>query len=208
MTTWCRYGQTGSGKTFTMEGIQERVVVDMFEELKKIKTRDPLSSFSLGVSYFEIYGGRCQDLLHGRRRLALREDRNKEVQIVGLEEIEVQSAHELRETIERGSKLRTTHQTEMNDTSSRSHGLCQITIRRAKVLYGSLSLIDLAGSERGADTKHHNRQRRMESQDINTSLLALKACIRALASGSDHIPFRASNLTKVLKDSFTSRNAK
>lgn len=58
----------------------------------------------------------------------------------------------------------------------RSHAICQICVRdnSSGRLYGKLSLIDLAGSERGADTKSHNRQRRMEGADINKSLLALK----------------------------------
>lgn len=71
-----------------------------------------------------------------------------------------------------------------------------------------MSLIDLAGSERGADTKSHNRQRRMEGAEINKSLLALKECIRALDGGSTHVPYRASKLTLVLKDSFTRRSSR
>ncbi|CAN0372961.1 unnamed protein product, partial [Hapterophycus canaliculatus] len=60
----------------------------------------------------------------------------------------------------------------------RSHAICQICVRDSSTgrLHGKLSLIDLAGSERGADTKSHNRQRRMEGADINKSLLALKVC--------------------------------
>lgn len=62
---------------------------------------------------------------------------------------------------------------------ARSHAICQISVRDCSTgrLYGKLSLIDLAGSERGADTKSHNRQRRMEGADINKSLLALKVCM-------------------------------
>ncbi|OWZ23714.1 Kinesin [Phytophthora megakarya] len=65
-------------------------------------------------------------------------------------------------------------------------------------------------SERGEDTKNHNRQRRMESAEINRSLLALKECFRALDSGGrgTHIPFRASKLTQVLKDSFVNAKAR
>jgi len=69
----------------------------------------------------------------------------------------------------------------------------------------------LAGSERGSDTKSHNRQRRTESSEINTSLLALKECIRALDSGrggAKHVPYRASKLTLILKDCFTSSLAR
>ena len=69
-------------------------------------------------------------------------------------------------------------------------------------------MIDLAGSERGSDTQSNNRQRRMEGAEINKSLLALKECIRALDSKEIHVPYRASKLTLVLKDSFTRANAR
>lgn len=71
---------------------------------------------------------------------------------------------------------------------------------------GKLFLVDLAGSERAADCQSNNRQRRLEGAEINKSLLALKECIRSLdmkKNNSDtHIPFRASKLTMVLRDSF------
>lgn len=63
-------------------------------------------------------------------------------------------------------------------------------------------LVDLAGSERAADCQSNNRQRRLEGAEINKSLLALKECIRALDMKNGHIPFRASKLTMVLRDSF------
>jgi kinesin family member 2/24 len=69
---------------------------------------------------------------------------------------------------------------------------------------GKLLLVDLAGSERAADTQSNNRQRRIEGAEINKSLLALKECIRAIDMKSSHVPFRASKLTMVLRDSFLS----
>lgn len=88
--------------------------------------------------------------------------------------------------------------------------MCLILLKNSQSskLLGKISLIDLAGSERGADTKSHNRQRRMEGAEINKSLLALKECIRALDSNSSHVPYRASKLTLVLKDSFTRSHAR
>ena len=74
--------------------------------------------------------------------------------------------------------------------------------------YGKLTLVDLAGSERAQETQSNDRQRRAEGAEINKSLLALKECIRALdarKSGLEtHVPFRASKLTLVLRDSFVS----
>mgnify|MGYP001027595968 CR=1 FL=1 len=66
-----------------------------------------------------------------------------------------------------------------------------------------MSFIDLAGSERGADTMDQNRQTRIDGAEINKSLLALKECIRALDLEKKHTPFRGSKLTQVLKDSLT-----
>ena len=48
----------------------------------------------------------------------------------------------------------------------------------------------------------------MEGAEINKSLLALKECVRALDSNSSHVPYRASKLTLVLKDSFTKTSSR
>ncbi|CCI43403.1 unnamed protein product [Albugo candida] len=204
------YGQTGSGKTYTMQGIQTQIAVDIFDQVHEAQKRR--ADLHIYLSFFEIYGGRCQDLLH-RKRLTIREDGNGEVQVVDLEEVQVTNVAELMQFIQKGNALRTTHATEVNDVSSRSHCICQISLRDKDndyQLQGKLSLIDLAGSERGTDVKNHDRDRRMESSEINKSLLALKECFRALDSGGRgiHIPFRASKLTQVLKDSFTNSQAR
>lgn len=202
------YGQTGSGKTFTMTGIQKYVAEDLFHLLESDK--DYAENLTVAVSFFEIYGGRCQDLLNHRNRLDIREDGKGEVQVAGLEEVAAKDSSSMLSIIDLGNRNRTTHATESNDVSSRSHAICSVVIRsqRNGRIVGKLSLIDLAGSERGADTKSHNRQRRMEGAEINKSLLALKECIRALDCNSNHVPYRASKLTLVLKDSFTNKNSR
>jgi kinesin family protein 2/24 len=148
--------------------------------------------------------------LNHRNRLNIREDGSGEVVVGDLEELEVQSAEDMAAVIDMGNQNRTTHATESNDVSSRSHAICQIVLRRGNgAMHGKYSLIDLAGSERAADTMSNNRQRRMEGSEINKSLLALKECIRALADNSAvHVPYRASKLTLVLKDSFTRDNGR
>jgi len=66
-----------------------------------------------------------------------------------------------------------------------------------------MSFIDLAGSERGADVIDTGKKTKQDGAEINKSLLALKECIRALdRAGKQHLPFRGSKLTQVLKDSF------
>jgi len=68
---------------------------------------------------------------------------------------------------------------------------------------GKLSLIDLAGSERG--TKTENRGERLrEGAKINRSLLSLANCINALGDKNkkgSFVPYRDSKLTRLLKDS-------
>ena len=104
---------------------------------------------------------------------------------------------ELLRAIDSGNAARSTGVTGANIDSSRSHAILQITIKNRDKLHGRFSFIDLAGSERAADTANNDRQTRLEGADINQSLLALKECIRALDQGAKHLPFRQSKLTQV-----------
>jgi kinesin family member 2/24 len=192
------YGQTGSvrgvcvlsvvrrrltfgsqGKTYTMTGIESYVARDIFRLVESAESK----RFRVYVSMFEIYGGRCSDLLHDRAPVTIREDGSGKVQTLNLRPVECESEVGLLDTISRGNESRTTHATAVNEVSSRSHSICEIFVRNdAGRRVGSLSLIDLAGSERAADRSNHNRQRRLESAEINKSLLALKECIRCVRS--------------------------
>jgi kinesin family protein 2/24 len=201
------YGQTGSGKTYTMSGIQKMVAEDIFSLMSD---NDDNNTMTCSIAMFEIYGGQIQDLLHERKKLKVLEDGKGEVVVSGLQEFALHCEQDFLSLIEKGHANRTTHATEANDVSSRSHAICQILFRdrNSGKLKGKLSLVDLAGSERGTDTKSHDKQRRTESSDINTSLLALKECIRAIDSESMHVPYRQSKLTLILKDCFVSRSAR
>ena len=99
------------------------------------------------------------------------------------------------------SRVRATGSNSVNEQSSRSHAILQVTLREpipnVWPIVGRLSLVDLAGSERAADSASNDEQTRIEGAEINKSLLCLKECIRSLDSGKDHIPFRGSKLTQV-----------
>ncbi|KAM0947661.1 putative plus-end-directed kinesin ATPase [Dioscorea sansibarensis] len=211
------YGQTGSGKTFTMQPLPLRAVEDIVHLLHQPLYRS--QKFRLWLSYFEIYGGKLFDLLSDRRKLCMREDGRQQVCIVGLQEFEVSDVQIVKDFIEKGNAARSTGSTGANEESSRSHAILQLAIKKHKEIneskrhndgneskggkvIGKISFIDLAGSERGADTTDNDRQTRIEGAEINKSLLALKECIRALDNDQIHIPFRGSKLTEVLRDSF------
>ena len=129
---------------------------------------------------------------------------------MGLTEKVVDSVEEVLKLIQHGNTARTSGQTSANSNSSRSHAVFQIVLRLPGTpkIHGKFSFIDLAGNERGADTSSSNRQTRMEGAEINKSLLALKECIRALGKQSQHLPFRVSKLTQVLRDSFIGDKSK
>ncbi|CAN1281023.1 Kinesin-like protein KIN-13A [Linum perenne] len=202
------YGQTGSGKTYTMQPLPLRAAQDMVRLLHQPVYRT--QKFKLWLSYFEIYGGKLFDLLSERKKLCMREDGRQQVCIVGLQEFEVLDVQIVKDYIEKGNAARSTGSTGANEESSRSHAILQLVIKKHKEvneakhgkLVGKISFIDLAGSERGADTTDNDRQTRIEGAEINKSLLALKECIRALDNEQIHIPFRGSKLTEVLRDSF------
>ncbi|TYJ14005.1 hypothetical protein E1A91_A10G088900v1 [Gossypium mustelinum] len=201
------YGQTGSGKTYTMKPLPLKASRDILRLMHHTYRNQ---GFHLFVSFFEIYGGKLYDLLSDRKKLCMREDGKQQVCIVGLQEFRVSDVETIKELIEKGNATRSTGTTGANEESSRSHAILQLAIKRSvdgkeskpPRVVGKLSFIDLAGSERGADTTDNDKQTRMEGAEINKSLLALKECIRALDNDQGHIPFRGSKLTEVLRDSF------
>uniref|UniRef100_A0A3B5L4J2 Kinesin-like protein n=1 Tax=Xiphophorus couchianus TaxID=32473 RepID=A0A3B5L4J2_9TELE len=215
MATCFAYGQTGSGKTHTMggdftgkqqnsaRGIYALAAQDVFTNLNHRRFAN--QDLCVYVSFFEIYNGKVYDLLNKKAKLRVLEDDRQQVQVVGLEEVCVFSAEDVIKIIQTGSACRTSGQTSANANSSRSHAILQIVLRcnnRAATLHGKFSLVDLAGNERGTDVSSNDRSTLVETSEINRSLLALKECIRSLGKNSDHIPFRMSTLTKVLRDSF------
>eukprot|EP00842_Homolaphlyctis_polyrhiza_P004529 jgi/Hompol1/5077/HPOL_001299-RA len=222
------YGQTGSGKTHTIFGTSESPGLfdfacrDIFANLASPSFAH--HKLAVHVSFFEIYGGRIYDLFSERSRVQLLEDRNGNARLHGHREYRVEHIRDMIELIKFGAQLRTTGSTEANSQSSRSHAIIQMDLRTPQgLLFGKFSLVDLAGSERGVDTGNISREARVEGSEINKSLLALKECIRALhkhntasfsynANGlpdnySTHIPFRASKLTQILRDSFVGKRS-
>ena len=211
VVTCFAYGQTGSGKTFTMKGIQDAAIYNIFDnfaEIKKILKKN----FKFFISFFEIYSGRLYDLLNNRNKVMALEDKNQKVQIYGLTEKEVFTPKEMQDIVDFANAMRTTHNTVTNETSSRSHAICNFVIKtegkKEDEVYAKLSLVDLAGSERATETQSNDKSRLAEGAEINKSLLALKECIRALdarktkGNNEQHVPFRNSKLTLVLRDSF------
>ena len=175
IVTCFAYGQTGSGKTYTMKGIQNLAIESLFQESQKIKKK-----FEFYISFFEIYGGRLYDLLNNKNKLQVFDDSKGITQIYGLQEILAETKEDMLLIIEKANSIRTTHNTVTNETSSRSHAICNIIIKEKNSKeFGKLSLVDLAGSERAEETQSNNRIRRAEGAEINKSLLALKECIRA-----------------------------
>ncbi|CAH8642068.1 unnamed protein product [Schistosoma rodhaini] len=214
MATCFAYGQTGSGKTHTMggefhargqqncsNGIYALAAADVFD-LNTTTYRN--ENLRIVATFFEIYSGKVFDLLNKKAKLRVLEDAKGQVQIVGLREEEVNSVDCVLKLLQHGAHIRTSGQTSANQHSSRSHAVFQLILKKQSTgkIHGKFSLIDLAGNERGVDTSSSDRHTRMEGAEINKSLLALKECIRALGRRGAHLPFRASKLTQVLRDSF------
>ncbi|XP_061098472.1 kinesin-like protein KIF2C isoform X1 [Conger conger] len=218
VATCFAYGQTGSGKTHTMggdfsgknqnssKGVYALAAQDVFTLLEQ--RRYVTMGLEAYVTFFEIYNGKVFDLLNKKAKLRVLEDGKQQVQVVGLQEMYVSSPSEVIRLIDLGSSCRTSGQTFANSNSSRSHAVLQIILRRGDRLHGKFSLVDLAGNERGNDVSSNDRQALVETAEINRSLLALKECIRSLGKNSDHIPFRMSKLTQVLRDSFIGENSR
>ncbi|CAL5870177.1 uncharacterized protein PFLUO_LOCUS4412 [Penicillium psychrofluorescens] len=208
------YGATGCGKTHTITGTAQQpgiIFLTMQELFERIEERKDEKTTEISLSYLEIYNETIRDLLVPggvKGGLMLREDTNQSVSVAGLSSHHPQNVEQVMDMIMRGNECRTMSPTEANATSSRSHAVLQINIaqkdRNADVnephTMATFSIIDLAGSERASATKNRG-ERLMEGANINKSLLALGSCINALCDPRkrNHIPYRNSKLTRLLK---------
>ncbi|KAM6600004.1 hypothetical protein CsatA_019613 [Cannabis sativa] len=201
------YGQTSSGKTYTMRGITENAVKDIYEHIKNTPERD----FTLKFSALEIYNETVVDLLNrDSGSLRLLDDPEKGTIVVKLVEEVVKDGQHLRHLINICEAQRQVGETALNDKSSRSHQIIRLTIESSlretsgcvKSFIASLNLVDLAGSERASQT-NADGTRLKEGSHINRSLLTLTTVIRKLSGGkkSGHIPYRDSKLTRILQSS-------
>ncbi|KZS92630.1 kinesin-domain-containing protein [Sistotremastrum niveocremeum HHB9708] len=223
------YGQTGSGKSYSMmgygadKGIIPLTCSELFTRTEDRMAADPNISFTVEVSYIEIYNEKVRDLLNPKNKgnLKVREHPSMGPYVEDLSKLMVGSYEEMMTLMDEGNKARTVAATNMNETSSRSHAVFTLllTQKRRDVAtnldtekVSRISLVDLAGSER-ANSTGATGQRLKEGANINKSLTTLGKVISALAMASevkgkgkkgkaeDFVPYRDSVLTWLLKDS-------
>uniref|UniRef100_A0A671SUW1 Kinesin-like protein KIF13B n=1 Tax=Sinocyclocheilus anshuiensis TaxID=1608454 RepID=A0A671SUW1_9TELE len=216
------YGQTGSGKSYTMmgsvdqPGLIPRLCSSLFE--RTVQHQREEESFTVEVSYMEIYNEKVRDLLDpkgSRQALRVREHKVLGPYVDGLSRLAVESYKDIESLMSEGNKSRTVAATNMNEESSRSHAVFNIILTHTlKDLQSGtsgekvskLSLVDLAGSERAAKTGAAG-ERLKEGSNINKSLTTLGLVISALAdqgagkNKNKFVPYRDSVLTWLLKDS-------
>ncbi|XP_031437358.1 kinesin-like protein KIF1A isoform X5 [Clupea harengus] len=224
------YGQTGAGKSYTMMGKQEKdqegIIPLLCEDLfTKISTGNNANgmSYSVEVSYMEIYCERVRDLLNPKVKsnLRVREHPLMGPYVEDLSKLAVTSYTDIQDLMDSGNKARTVAATNMNETSSRSHAVFNIIFTQKRhdaetdntsEKVSKISLVDLAGSER-ADSTGAKGTRLKEGANINKSLTTLGKVISALAEVDtapnknkkkkkveNFIPYRDSVLTWLLRE--------
>lgn len=202
------YGQTSSGKTYTMTGITEYTMVDIFDYIRKHQERE----FLLKFSAMEIYNESVRDLLSSDgTALRLLDDPDRGTVVERLTEVTVTNWHHLKELLFICEAQRQIGETSLNEFSSRSHQIIRLTIESSAREYlgkddssslaATVNFVDLAGSERASQTLSGG-SRLKEGCHINRSLLTLGSVIRKLSKGRNgHIPYRDSKLTRILQSS-------
>jgi hypothetical protein len=141
------------------------------------------------------------------------------VHVRGISVYQIDSKEEAFKLIKKSMKNKAIRSTDYNNVSSRSHTVFQLLIFTEEtnsdgiklVKRSTLSLIDLAGSEKWRPTLSMTSQNNAinneidmqvkEMTNINTSLHVLGNCIAKLIdSDSKHIPYRDSILTRLLQN--------
>ncbi|KAG5079160.1 hypothetical protein JHK86_003225 [Glycine max] len=153
------YGQTSSGKTYTMSGITDFAIADIFNYIEKRTERE----FVLKFSALEIYNESVRDLLSvDSTPLRLLDDPEKGTVVERLTEETLRDWNHFQELISFCEAQRQIGETALNEVSSRSHQILRLTIEssareflgndKMSSLSASVNFVDLAGSERASQT--------------------------------------------------------
>ena len=233
-TLFC-YGQTGSGKTYTMcgknnsninskdyincdKGIIPRLILSFFNKIKEKKNTNLTKSYSIYISYIEIYNENAYDLfdkshyntpLENWKKIIVYEDNYGNLIMKNMSMIKVENENQALDLLETGNYIRHVSSTSMNMASSRSHAIFSIIIEGKNIsndlmTISKINLVDLAGSER-LKSLNKNETIYNETKYINLSLSFLEQVIVSLGERDkgkiNHIPYRNSLMTTILKDS-------
>ncbi|KAM4593885.1 kinesin-like protein KIF23 isoform 2-T2 [Odontesthes bonariensis] len=200
------------------------------EEACRSESVDEDCSYSVFVSYIEIYNNYIYDLLEDApfdpirqkppQSKILREDQNHNMYVAGCTEVEVKSTEEAFEIFWKGQKKRRIANTQLNRESSRSHSVFTVKLAQApldadgdhilqdksQVNVSQLCLVDLAGSERTSRTRAEGSRLR-EAGNINQSLMTLRTCMEVLRENqmcgtNKMVPYRDSKVTHLFKNYF------
>jgi len=219
--------------TASSPGVIPLAITDIFSYIRETPSREFLLRVSYLEIYNEKIHDLLSmstaptgpGMNQAQEEIKLREDSKRGVYASPLKEEIVQSPTQLLRVIARGDQARRTASTQFNARSSRSHAVVQIVVESRERVPGNatgdskrqglppggvrvstLSLIDLAGSEKAAETK----ERRQEGSHINKSLLTLGTVIAKLSEHKEkdgkqadkdgkHLPYRDSKLTRLLQ---------
>ncbi|KAH0898786.1 hypothetical protein HID58_048354 [Brassica napus] len=213
------YGQTSSGKTYTMSGITEFAMNDIFCYIQKHKERE----FTLKFSAIEIYNEAVRDLLSGdNNQLRLLDDpelHQRGTVVEKLIEETLRDRTHLEELLSICETQRKIGETSLNETSSRSHQILRLTIEStgrqfslesSRTLDASVCFVDLAGSERASQTLsagarlkegcHINRSTYSWNRHPQTKAVSF-ILKHSKGRNGGHIPYRDSKLTRILQNS-------
>uniref|UniRef100_A0A663LRR7 plus-end-directed kinesin ATPase n=1 Tax=Athene cunicularia TaxID=194338 RepID=A0A663LRR7_ATHCN len=207
------YGQTGAGKSYTMMGKQEKdqqgIIPQLCEDLfSRINdTTNDNMSYSVEVSYMEIYCERVRDLLNPKNKgnLRVREHPLMGPYVEDLSKLAVTSYNDIQDLMDSGNKARTVAATNMNETSSRSHAVFNIIFTQKRHDAETDITTEKCCSEIGPEHLGFSSLHQ-EGANINKSLTTLGKVISALAEmnkkkkKTDFIPYRDSVLTWLLRE--------
>ncbi|CAK9018797.1 unnamed protein product [Durusdinium trenchii] len=219
-------GPEGGRRKATQDGILPRAAAELFRRIARVESEAKaaigaggFSAYEVKVSFLEVYCENAFDLLSGPVSASrdpsgacpLREASDGRVYAGGAKEEKIKSCEQLLDVVAAGARARATAATGVHAHSSRSHALLVISLEhrwrdvgetdptKYNTQVSRLTLVDLAGAE--SMERAHGGAVDAAGVGTNMGLLVLGRVIRALAEGSERVPYRDSSLTRLMQSS-------